>query len=412
MRRFLLSLLLVSLFGIFSVGCLQAKRREAVRYDAAMDTFHVLRLYTDITAQGPEDVKHLAALYTNRDHILLFDPIAIFKEAAAVRLDKEQALPISLGEHQARPDVFKTDLDLSQVNITPGQFFLSPAKTLCYYQQMSAPGKFIDQLLAKGSEALRTELLKEITQERDRRKNGGQRLPWEMARQEIVNGVDPAPAAPNVPDTGPVKSTATEPARPGPSMVVFYSDVSLAALDKCISDKTLTLARQGSTINLNFTVTSEDARAMCDNFTQLRTALHVRADATPQAVESARRKRAAIVQIFDALTITSPQNGSICASVEAVDIVDRLMAVVDAEEAAKTDSPAATPAPQAVPTTRPLERIIDGLRERGVPINEKLALPDIIPAFKKGSLPANPSANPVVPGTGMFEDVPTTSPGK
>ncbi|MEI8196445.1 MAG: heavy metal-binding domain-containing protein [Phycisphaerae bacterium] len=445
MRRILSAMLVMVLFGVFGSGCLQAKRREAVRYDAATDTFHVLRLYTDITAADAADVQHLAALYANRDHMLLYDPVAIFKEAAAVRLGKDEVLQVSLGEHEVRPDVTKTDLDFSQVTITPGQFFLSPNKTLCYYHQMSAPGTFIDQLLAKGSVALRTQLVAEIKKERARRHIGGQRESLDLAQQRLLDNLNPPRATEPIPPAtvpatqadgfeyyccmhpqvhGPLPGKCPicgmplgkrAPADSPDSAVSYLSDASLDALDKGITDKTLTLVRHGGVISLQFALAPDDALALRANLTQLCTTLRVLADTNPPARNVDRNRLAAIANLLDALVITPRQDGSVTAAVNAADVVDLLMAAMDADEAAKSETsttgPAAAPAASG-PKQLTTAGLIAGLRAQGVPIDAKLALPDIVPAFKKGSLPANPSATPQAPGIHLFDAPPETAPAK
>lgn len=398
----LLAILLVAVF--LSSGCLEAKRSTAVAYDPALDTFRVLRLYYDIEASTAEDISYLQALYGNRDHLLLYDSIAIMDESAAIRVNKNHYFTMNLGKRTPRPITpTLTELDLSLIQILPGKLFLSPDKTLCYYHQLIVPGKFVDQLLTQANTMLYTSLVEAIDAEIQRRKDGGTIVPWE----EIQTNLLPPTSKPTVSttattdalaDTQPTTEPTTQPAHD--KFAMYLSDESLTLMRQATLKKSILLTRKENLVSFNFVLTPHDATQLQTFFTTLRKQV-VQESARPENANN-REYLDHLKAMLDQLAITIHPSGLVTAAAPVDQLLNGLLTVRELPSK-----------PLTRPATQPagfVERTRLAAREMRGQVDPSLHLNKILPAFQKDQLPTNPTDKPVEPGQDLFLPSPATAP--
>lgn len=196
----------IALICVMLCGCgpLDAERSSYLTYDKARDEFGHLRIYRHIQAANgesrdlregptykgeysPEKARaHLAALWKLRDRCVLtpFPEFMRMMELHGVVFSPRTFASIDL--NKAPPDsslAEETTLPLDQIVIRPGELFVSPDKTLCYYHRCYFPGTFIDRALDVGAEAANRELTSEFQVEQKARKQApGPRSTWANMR--------------------------------------------------------------------------------------------------------------------------------------------------------------------------------------------------------------------------------------
>ena len=161
-------------------GCVAAKPYTLLKYDAKTDTFHELRIYVDIR-NGSDNrdqtagANGLSALWRERDRGI--PNIPCFYEKASAGTDAAPTFirlcaPSRMGGnkyqllYRQQPDAFSmSSAWLERVAIKPGKLFLSPQKTLCYYHEVSLPGRALDEALRESDTDVRRALGARVEQE-------------------------------------------------------------------------------------------------------------------------------------------------------------------------------------------------------------------------------------------------------
>ncbi len=168
-------LALLSLVVCFA-GCLRADVFYYLGYDGADDSFTVSVVYTNLQAESPADLEHLASLWKQRDEIIIHPFVMNFfgGQQAVLRIDAKQykAIDLSRSENKELP-VLASEIPLDSIAVQPGKFFMGPDKTLGYWHTIKVPGKSIDQLLVEANQFINRGLAEEIPKELKRRADGG-----------------------------------------------------------------------------------------------------------------------------------------------------------------------------------------------------------------------------------------------
>jgi hypothetical protein len=378
---------LLALTLVLASGCLDANRRTALRYDERTDTFYALRIYYNIKADDANDVSYLEALYRYRDSLLLYDPIALFDESAALRLPAGGLQPLTLGARGHRQPPLELDADFKLVTVQPGTFFLSPQKTLCYYHQMTAPGKFVDQLVALGSTRLRAAVLAQLDRETMRRQNGGVPDSWTQVRERLQAAVSTPPPStapvtqpvePSPPASAPATNVATT--EPEDTALRVLREESLTLLRKGIVDKSLTLSRKGSELSLLFRLTSRDADDLKRTSDFLRQCLR---DQIGREKDPARHHQlASELKLAEALHITVFA-GKVTAWVDVMTIAELWDDAAAGPDAVNGWEP---------PNAGQGEQYRLVVRELKSQTSDQVHLGELLPAFRKGRLAEAPAA--------------------
>ena len=205
-RSVALALTAVTLLG----GCISARPYTLLKYDRQTDTFHELRIYTDIAGAD-----NLSQNFRQRDRYIptVWCWYARGPEVARRGSDGDGEVMCEfaikrLGNHNycmMAPDAGPKweDPAFDHISIAPGKLFLSPQKRLCYYHRVAIPGKVIDELLSDANHNLCDALVGMVERELNRRRAGGRRESWDNLQREMVDFVTlwPKRAGPNT--TGP-----------------------------------------------------------------------------------------------------------------------------------------------------------------------------------------------------------------
>src|SRR5438270_13134915 len=130
--------------GIWLGGCLECQESILGRYDADKDQFVFLNLYQGISGKEAGDYEYLEKLWKNRDH-LITPPLPSFlgNKVSYLRLLNNKAAVLNLGSAKEL-EVQLSPLPLDQIKVEPGEFFLRGEDHLCYYDQITVPGAFVD----------------------------------------------------------------------------------------------------------------------------------------------------------------------------------------------------------------------------------------------------------------------------
>jgi hypothetical protein len=244
-------------------GCAAARPYTLLKYDAKTDTFHELRIYVDIR-DGSDNrdqtagANGLSALWRERDRGI--PNILCFYEKASAGTD---AAPTSfdfalkrIGEqkyellYRQQPDPFSmSSAWLDRAAIKPGKLFLSPQKTLCYYHEVSLPGRAWDEALREGDTDVRRALAARVEQELARRRNGGGREPWDDFQKKMVVRWDEL-----------AKNEFRIDGGPEPDPLFCLDESSLKLLQAATKAKQPLIVRKAGEIRSSYPLSAEDCR--------------------------------------------------------------------------------------------------------------------------------------------------------
>ena len=387
--------LLLLLTSTTCSGCLDAKVLDFLRYDAATDTYHVMKVYQHIHGSNAE-INHAAALWRNRDHVIPYlEVLPIFsKEPAVLRLDAKRFQQIEIG-HPSRelPPIQeigeKTLFSLDSITVTPGKFFLSADRTLCCYHQISVPGALLDRLIAEANNEMCESLVRDVDAELKRRAEGGPLESWDDMRQLIDSfGAKNDQSGSGEGDSGDANTAQADQPDPGNyTLQRCLEPQSLEMHRKAAKAGTLGLTRHGTKVKLSLPFTMADARQARQWLQEFKERL-VDADfeggVEDDIVWLGQQMvidGSATAEIRDQDTLVLQIDGGRFISLRTLKRRDKKLD--DAKRSACLKS-------------------IATIRTRNVPIDEQLDVEQVIAAFERGTLVASPSIHKVAPGTGLF----------
>jgi len=234
------------LLALFCSGCLRADVFEFFTYDSSTDTFGFLQLDLNITNDEQSDLDHLAELWKERDQVIVQPSILrIWNLPAMLRVDASHVQMIDFAKKASEPPAtVAIDIPLDSIQIEPGKFFYTPDRTLCYYQQVTCPGKVIDQALTVASQPLATGIKGSVDLEIKRRADGAKAGTWDDFRKQLK---PPGPAAPA---GGGQQQQSASP----------LDDVSLARISKAAGAGELAIHRQGAEFSLALPLSAADCQ--------------------------------------------------------------------------------------------------------------------------------------------------------
>ena len=363
-------------------GCLECKESILGRYDAEQDQFVFLNVYQRIGGQKPADFDYLQTLWNNRDHLITPPIPTILGKTSYLRLSNDEFANLNLGDSR-KLEIEQSSLPLAQIQVQPGKFFLRGPDSLCYYDQITVPGAFVDQTLkvlsGKGRENLATEVAKEIT----RRKDGGKAASWEAARRILLANIqkqgDPAsaPAA--------VEPTADEPE----NLFNLLGGDSLMILQNMSGDVTANITRQKSLFRMTLPLAEKDAVEIVNLLDAVRTAM-----AEAMKKSSHDKDLGAQELLLQAVEVKKAEAGLVL-SVDAV----TLFAHVQKWMNPLVELPALSPDS----TGLPFQNAVAAMKAKNIPIDEAITLQQILSDFQVKKLKGFPPEKSVLPGEGFLK---------
>jgi hypothetical protein len=378
-------------------GCFEADKTILARYDAASDEFSVLVVYQRIRSvekdgkvETDADLAHLAALYANRDHLIFFPygtpfPLEGLGESAILRVDGKTAYGVSLGiaakpgDDPQQPEA--TPIPLDGVKITPGALFVREPGNLCYYHQMTFPGKMLDAALEQmrqgGDYEKAIETLDKTIADR---KAGGKKATWAEMRAALIKDMER-----DIAKDLEGKDVADEPV----VVPLAMETESLVMLRDLLKEKKLGFTRQGSVLSAKVALAGNDAQELATTAEEVRKAALARLKAaTPKDSEAGRyvvwgQKLAALPAVSAAGNTVELR----------FDVVKAIETFTQPTEKLPERSP------QQLEKAAATEKLAAGKME----VRNDVKLEQIVADFKAGKLVGNPSKPPVAPGTGLVK---------
>lgn len=239
-------------------GCVRGDQSECLRYDAATDTFHFLQLYRNIGANDADEQAWLLDNWNRRANLIMPIPeLAILESPAYVRKSKSEYSRTDLSNQtKDKPEVITTTVPLDTVVIRPGRLFLSGEKTLCYYHQITVPGKTIDAVLHEISQAVKKTIAQGVANEQKRRAGGGKRIAWDLIRSDLL--------------TEKTEEEKAKPESPPREPIQAVSDETLDRLAKHAAGPADCLHREGARVELVLPASADDAVQVKEIFEQFK----------------------------------------------------------------------------------------------------------------------------------------------
>ncbi|HVS72729.1 MAG TPA: hypothetical protein VHQ47_15845 [Phycisphaerae bacterium] len=387
-------------------SCITAVERDYVTYDAGKDEFRMLMVLRGIQAKDSEDVAYLKALYANRDHWIA--PVVPGGYVTGLLADSL----IRMGDHDfsvlnmyaSRPtnvDRTKTGVDLSQVEVVPGEFFVEAGgqggagadrkPALGYYQALRVPGKVVDGALAELSAAAQSgDLTKGIDEELLRRKDGGKVYTWADLRAQTLKDITLEEAASQPAGAGGAATQGGGPEVINPLMVM--EEGSLKQMMGALADRSLKLSREKTVVSLAVPMSATDAAG----FKKLVETCVARAREVSTGAKETEENAEKLYQIR-ALAAVGGQlkleagSGGLKTSVDVVGLVDAVGNLPERRvDLNQKNGQEGEPAD-----------VLAALKEAGVPVDGKLTAAEVVKEFDAGTLKGHAPEKSVTPGEGI-----------
>jgi hypothetical protein len=359
---------IVCAIAVLCIGCLNAKKIQSFRYDADDDSFHSLTIYAHVHSARTKDHEWLAQLWKDRERLIFPGAwISIFDEPAYLKVSANEFQEINLGErHKKAPPVERT-LPLGKITVLPGEFFLSPEKTLCYHHRVAVPGEVVDAILLDESRASAENAAEAVDNELERRKDGGKRKTWEEVRRQLVAEILQVDRAAGD-KAKPEKRKTTEDVHP----FMALDDTSLTLLGKMTSERTRITWREKATLYISLPLSAADCRELKATFDVAKAAV----------VELVKRELTGEAKQLEALRVAEK-----AVSVEVQETGGRSHVVLTADlpplsrfdflsatEDHKLEKPEASKAAEYQST-------LDAIRKHGIPIREDVDIRRLLKEF-------------------------------
>ncbi len=362
----------ICLVALLSGCALNAKKAHSLRYDADADTFQVLTVYAHIHGAA-KDHAWLAQLWTDRERLIFPATwLALFEEPAYLRLSGGEYRRINLSQRDktAQP-AERPAVPLDKITITPGEFFLSPEKTLCYYHRLNVPGEVVDALLRQEGKSLVEGLTENAEKEIARRKAGGKKLPWAPVRRRLVD----ASARFGEPDP-PVKSEKQK-AKSNDDLDPWLAldEASLDLLRGLPSQGAPVCWREKGTLHAGVPLSAADCREAKDTFDAAKHTLLQRAKRQRDHADAESKRAAALQVAIEAVGLEVQEVGG---------GRTRIVASVDVNRLSRADLSAIGDGEWERPDAdqaRGYEQTVAAIRQRKIPIREDVELGRLLRDF-------------------------------
>ena len=184
---------------------------------------------------------------------------------AILRIDASHFKAINLAQADTtnRPTL-ETTIPLNTIKVRPGKFFLTKDNTLGYYHQVTASGKVVDEALARrNKEFFGPWLVDAIDKELKRRASGGKSPSWADYREQLVTaiGTEEAKAAVGAPEAK-AASKSSSPSHPNVSQGSPFDNTSLKLLRDAIAAGKMGVRRHGAELELAMPLSANDCREL------------------------------------------------------------------------------------------------------------------------------------------------------
>ncbi len=188
-------LLLLALGSLSCLGCGIGHQQTYTRYEPKDDSFHLLKVYSNLNATTGNQMvdekvlEHIVSHWKDRA-LLIPQPIPFFDPAATVyRRTGQHTYEIhSLGVPADKPrETQTTQVDLNAIEVLPGEFSLNEHGNACYYHQVKIPGSTVDAMLKEMSPTFAEGLAKLVEHQNQLRNKGTTaQWTWDEVRKELV----------------------------------------------------------------------------------------------------------------------------------------------------------------------------------------------------------------------------------
>jgi hypothetical protein len=358
-------------------GCLQTQEAIIGRYDADKDQFVFLNIYQRIAGEKPEDYDYLQVLWNNRDHLITPPMPNMLGKTSYLRLSPKTYYQINLGDKPGSLETLESPVPLDQVKVLPGKFFLRGEDALCYYDQIVVPGALADQVLKVLSDKTAEAATAGVTEEVERRKNGGKPAAWEDVRKAIVANVHEKPQ----PKAEGEDEHKTD-------MIRALADESLQKLLAAARDQSAPFVREKSVFRVTVPLAEKDAGEFLATLKALGQALDEEVKKPDHDKDTENQQL-----VLSAVEASAMAGKGVALSVDAVALFPRVQKAMDpvAELAAPATPEDALRAHQAV----------EAIRGKGIPIDAKTTVQQIMADFQARKLEGNAPEKSVPPGEGL-----------
>jgi hypothetical protein len=350
---------------------------DCVRYDSSTDSFKHLQLYTDLhsshvldlrhlgdpAAARQKDLQHLADLWSRRkDTITNPIEVRLFSFSGPTVYERTgkhtyRAWPTERAPNKP-PKEERTPIDLDSIFILPGQFFLTEDKRLACYHQVIVPGKTVDQLL---QHVARPQLIERLAQAPKHevamaRKPNARRLTWSETRKQLAGELLCEKPAKNNPKEKPQETF-------GP-----FDNVTLNLWSSPTAEESVKLWRVRDRFTARIPLSPNDSSEAVAtiNFLKQEIAQHAEKELQPLGrilVELVQVREIKGVGIEITLNLTA--------------LLGRVMKLILKERLPQRD--------HKVDDDDPGEKVYQAtvafIRGKGIPINERLAIDDLIAEY-------------------------------
>jgi hypothetical protein len=393
-------------------GCLEGLKSTRIRYDKDKDEFTILSVYQQIRSSqaadtdAAKDLTHLKNLYTNRDHMIIGNPMPVFMgtEHGLLRLSPNTFADFDLCQSPSTPVIAqKTKAPLNAVKIMPGAFFGRGDDCLGYFHQVTIPGVMLDLMLADADYLKKNGFFHNLVQrERDIRNKLGEYKPatWDdvkaslgkfvsagiLGNMDLRAGLDLGRDNPNT-DKLPME------------MRLPLSDETLAAWDKAMTAGDIAATRTGRVVSIKLPMTAEEAKGFQQAIADVRKDMTEKLDkwakdaaskATEKKVsfDSAKAWRENADKALGSLEVKIDKDGATL----AVDLMALLNVVGGTPQGP-------LPALEESAGNRAGWMVQNAGKE--ITIDKMISIEKVVADFDAGKLKSNPSDKPVEPGTDL-----------
>ncbi len=379
------------------VGCLDGRKSVAIRYDAARDEFAFLTIYHDIRVSSqtysgtaetqnadptPADtqmeLQRLAALYRNRDHLMI-GPFALdllSGETQFLRVSDTQAARIDLSQ-TGDMQTMDVPFHLNDVRILPGELFLIGDGNLCYYHLIVLPGGVVDGVIAMVNDHAAQwikENVKEVFDSLDaelaQRKGGEQPLAWDAFSTQAIALM-----------LKQIDGAAGEDAHLNP-----LDTASMQGLRDALAAGQLKIFRRGGLLALRVPLSRRDVTGVTAFFPALQKALQKKATEPLKADTAAELSQLNLAMSSVGISAADPTT---------------LELTLDVVKFAQAMREPATQANDLNARNRVDAKEMARMAQQQLEVNKGLSVEKIEAAFAAGTLAAHPSKTPVKPGTDL-----------
>jgi hypothetical protein len=345
-------------------GCLKGDVFEFISYDAATDTFRYMQLDLNVAGEASGDRDYLVGLWNKREQIIMHpDFIRLWNLPAVLRIDSGHFQMINLGSASADNNpTLASMIPLATIKVQPGKFFLTNDGTLGYSHQVVVGGSVVDTLLVEMSKQFfGPEFVAAIDREIQRRVPGGPTESWDEFRRQLSEGFQgnkptiAAAAVKSVPLSKTTESGQKQQGAPGNPL----DAASLAMLRKAAAAGEIAIHRHGAELELAFPLSSDDCR-------EAKTTVDL---LTKYVVDQLKAKPGDAAASLWAMLHAENDGGR------------RLVLTVDVRLLTKLQQstyPTAAPVPKLAAV---YQATVSKLRERGIPIDEKLTAKQVVENF-------------------------------